>query len=158
MALALGPRGRRRAAGRELAAAFTLPGRASERVLSPSALVSRSLVVDPDTRAATVRFTIDDPTVPLGAHVEARLFLEGDTEQLAIPWAAVLDDGGMSVAFVQVEGEAFERRVLRLGVRDGDWVGITSGITEGEHVVSTGAIAVRLAGASGTIPAHGHSH
>lgn len=144
--------------GAELSAAFTLPGRDGDRVLAPSTLVSRSLVVDPDTRAATVRFAIDDASVPLGAHVEARLFLEGEVEQVAIPWAAVLDDAGMSVAFVQVEGEAFERRVLRLGIRDGDWVGVLSGIALDEHVVTTGAIAIRLAGASGTIPAHGHSH
>jgi cobalt-zinc-cadmium efflux system membrane fusion protein len=51
----------------------------------------------------------------------------------------VLDDGGMRVVYVQIEGEAFERRVVRLGVRDGDFVGVTSGLSPSERVVSRGA-------------------
>jgi cobalt-zinc-cadmium efflux system membrane fusion protein len=144
--------------GEVLAAAFRLPGEALDREVSAADLVARSRVVDPSTHTSAVRFALSDPSIPLGTHVEARLFVEGATSLLTIPWEAVLDDGGMSVAFVQVEGEAFERRVIRLGVRDGPWVAVTSGITEGEHVVTRGALAVRLAGASGTIPTHGHTH
>ncbi len=144
--------------GATLATSYRLPGDATERELGPDALVSRPRVVDPTTHLAVVRFRVDDPQIPLGAHVEARLFTDEATTQLAIPASAVLDDGGYFVAFVQVEGEAFERRPLRLGTRDGDLVGVVSGLSAGEHVVTRGALAVKLAGASGAVPAHGHAH
>jgi multidrug efflux pump subunit AcrA (membrane-fusion protein) len=60
--------------------------------------------------------------------------------------------------FVQVEGEAFERRVVRIGARDRGFVEVSTGVSPGEHVVSRGAWSVKLAASSGAIPAHGHSH
>ena len=144
--------------GATLAATFRVPGEETEREAAASTLVSRGLVVDPETHTSTVRFALEDPSVPIGMHVEGRLFTGVPAATLAVPWSAVLDDGGMRVVYVQVEGEAFERRVVRLGVRDGDFVGVTSGLSPSERVVSRGALAVKLAGASGTIPAHGHTH
>lgn len=143
--------------GRSLGAAYRVAGDELEREVPSSALISRSVVIDPVSRASTVRFALLG-TPPLGASVTARLFTDAPESAVAIPWAAVLDDGGVWVAFVQVEGEAFERRAVRLGRRDGDWIGILAGVLAGERVVTTGALAVRLAGASGVVPAHGHSH
>jgi multidrug efflux pump subunit AcrA (membrane-fusion protein) len=57
-----------------------------------------------------------------------------------------------------VEGESFERRPLRLGLRANGWVEVLEGVAAGERVVTTGAYEVRLAGASGALPAHGHAH
>lgn len=65
---------------------------------------------------------------------------------------------GMFVVFVQVEGEAFERRVVRLGARDRGYVEVLGGLHAGEHVVTRGAWSVKLAASSGSIPAHGHAH
>jgi multidrug efflux pump subunit AcrA (membrane-fusion protein) len=76
----------------------------------------------------------------------------------AIPVSAVVDDQGQSVAYVEVAGEAFERRGLRLGIRDGDFVQVLDGLAPGERVVTRGAYQVRLAAASGAVPAHGHAH
>jgi membrane fusion protein, heavy metal efflux system len=55
-------------------------------------------------------------------------------------------------------GEAFERRVLQLGVRDGDWVEVRSGIADGERVVSKGAYQVRLAATAPAAMGEGHVH
>ena len=62
------------------------------------------------------------------------------------------------MAFVQVSGETFQKRELTLGIRDGTWVQVLSGVAEGERVVTKGAMAIRLASASSVIPAHGHAH
>jgi hypothetical protein len=70
----------------------------------------------------------------------------------------VLDDGGRPVVFVHVEGEAFARRPLRLGVRDRTHVQVLDGLAAGERVVVQGAYDVKLASASGAVPAHGHAH
>jgi len=77
---------------------------------------------------------------------------------LAIPASAVIDDGKQEVAFALVSGEAFERRPLKLGVRDGEWVQILDGLSPGDRVVTRGAWQVRLAAAAGAIPASGHVH
>ena len=77
---------------------------------------------------------------------------------LTVPAAAIIDDSGMSVVFVQIDGEAFERRVVRTGLREQGQVEIMSGLKAGEHVVTRGAWSVKLAASSGSIPAHGHAH
>jgi membrane fusion protein, heavy metal efflux system len=83
------------------------------------------------------------------AHVE---------EALVVPVAALVDEDGRAIAFVQVSGETFEKRDLTLGIRDGAFVQILAGLAEGERVVTKGAYAIRLASVSTTIPAHGHAH
>ena len=67
-------------------------------------------------------------------------------------------DSGREVVYVQAEGESFERRVVTVGIRSGGWTEITSGLAAGEHVVTRGAYAVKLAAAGGAVPAHGHAH
>jgi membrane fusion protein, heavy metal efflux system len=75
-----------------------------------------------------------------------------------VPTSALVDEDGRAVVFVQLSGETFEKRDLELGIRDGAYVQILSGVSEGERVVTQGAYAIRLASVSTTIPAHGHSH
>ena len=79
-------------------------------------------------------------------------------EALVVPVSALVDEDGRAVAFVQVSGETFEKRDLTLGIRDGAFVQVLSGLAEGERVVTKGAYAIRLASVSTTIPAHGHAH
>jgi cobalt-zinc-cadmium efflux system membrane fusion protein len=70
----------------------------------------------------------------------------------------VVDDGGSPVVFVQIDGESFERRPVRLGSSEGGYVHVLEGVVPGERVVSRGAYLVRLAAMSSQIPAHGHVH
>ena len=46
----------------------------------------------------------------------------------------------------------------RLESRDGDLVGIRSGVTPGDRVVTRGAYDVQLASAAKGLPAEGHVH
>jgi cobalt-zinc-cadmium efflux system membrane fusion protein len=55
-------------------------------------------------------------------------------------------------------GESFGRRVVRLGIRDGNQVQVVEGLEPGERVVTRGAYLVRLAGASPAAAGHGHAH
>jgi len=63
-------------------------------------------------------------------------------QTLTIPESALVDEGGKSVAFVQVAGETFEKRYLELGNRNNGFVEVLSGLSEGEHVTTKGAYAV----------------
>ena len=117
-------------------------------------------VVDPQSRTVPLVFEVPNPGRALRAGMYARVrVLTGQARKaLAIPVSAVVDDGKQEVAYVLSSGEAFERRPLRLGVRDGDLVEVVEGLVPGERVVSRGAWQVRLAAAGGALPAHGHVH
>jgi multidrug efflux pump subunit AcrA (membrane-fusion protein) len=85
--------------------------------------------------------------------------LTGDAIQaLAIPTSAVVDDKGIAVAFVQREGETFERRELTLGMESDGYIQVKAGLDAGERVVTKGAYRVHLASLSTELPAHGHAH
>jgi cobalt-zinc-cadmium efflux system membrane fusion protein len=139
---------------------FELEGFEQAFELADEALVGRSSLVDPETRTLTVLFAVEnaDAKLPLGAFADVRLVIGAPEQALGIPPGAVIDDGGQDVVYVQIEGEAFERRVVRLGPRDRGYVAVRSGLAEGEHVVTRGGWSIKLAAASGTIPAHGHAH
>jgi hypothetical protein len=59
---------------------------------------------------------------------------------------------------VQAGGEQFVRRFIEIAGRDGDLVGVTSGVATGERVVTRGAYDVQLASAASGLPAEGHVH
>ena len=69
------------------------------------------------------------------------------------------EEDGLSVAYVQIGGEAFERRALTLGPGDGEWTIVESGVRNGERVVTVGAYQVKLASLNtSAISDHGHPH
>jgi membrane fusion protein, heavy metal efflux system len=144
------------------AARLHVPGRPDEIVVAPPTgrLVTIGRVLDPATRTAPVIFELADPDgrLRIGQTVDVVVATGPARRALAIPDTAILDDGGRSVVFVMVEGEAFERRTVRLGIRSGGWVEVVSGVAPGERVVTEGAYEVKLAMSSGSIPAHGHAH
>ena len=140
-------------------ASFAVPGRPTVE-LGPDKLVARSPTLDARTRTQAVWFSIDntDHALAIGTLTEVFLSTGEPVRMLAVPESALVDDAGISVVFVQVEGEAFERRVVRTGIRDRGYIAIERGLTSGEHVVTRGAYAVKLAASGGSIPAHGHAH
>lgn len=123
-------------------------------------LVSFGLEVDLATRTVPLIYELKNPdsTLRVGQSVNLHVETARAEEALAIPSAAIVEEDGRPIAFVQLAGETFEKRDVTLGIRDGNWVQILSGITEGERVVTKGAYSVRLASVSSAIPAHGHVH
>lgn len=144
-------------------ASFRLDGGAQTRTLdlgTSATLVTFGGMVNAETRTVPAIFEMDNPDGALraGMRVQAQVFAGQSTRQLAVPAAAVLDDGGQSVVFTMLDGEAFARRIVRTGIRDGDWTVIESGIEEGERVVTLGAYQVRLASTAPAAMGHGHAH
>lgn len=140
-------------------ATFTVEG--GDRVHRAARRVSVSDVIDPARRTVAVVFAVANPerTLRVGALARARLLLADAVTGLAIPAAAVREEDGVPVAYVQTGGESFERRTLALGPSDGEWTIVRSGVSEGERVVTVGAYQVRLASlATGEIAGHGHPH
>ena len=123
-------------------------------------LVSARASIDPVTRTAPVTFEFDNPgqTLRAGASVTAGVRTGDVFVGPVIPASAVIDDAGQDVVYVMADGENWERRVVRIALRDGDRVGIESGLEVGERVVSRGAYLVHLAASGPAEAGHGHAH
>jgi cobalt-zinc-cadmium efflux system membrane fusion protein len=123
-------------------------------------LVSVGKVLDPQSRTLPITFAFDNRALgfPVGQGAFLHLLMEHTPRRPVVPAAAIVDDAGRAIVFVQREGETFERRAVTLGPRAGDLVQITEGIKAGERVVTKGAYLVRLASLSTSVPAHGHVH
>lgn len=138
---------------------FSVEG--SDLVYRAGQPVSAAQVVDPATRSMAVTFGVANPGGGLRAGMLARghLLMGTTVEGTAVPVSAIRMEDGVAVAYVQVGGELFQRRVLALGPSDGEWVLVTSGVTAGERVVVTGAYQVRLASLNpAAVSDHGHPH
>ena len=141
-------------------ASFLVEGASLPVELSADALVARGHAIDRATQTLPLYFEFDNTTLALPTGALARVALMRGEERtvIAVLESALVDDGGIFVVFVEVEGEAFERRAVRIGARDRGFVELLSGVRVGEHVVTQGAWSVKLAASSGSIPAHGHAH
>ena len=106
-----------------------------------------------------VNFEIDNKgdIIP-GSYIEIFLRTTELKNVITIPMSSLMEEQGHYYAFVQTSGEGFQKRVLELGISDGQHVQVISGIKENERVVSKGAYQIKLATMSGEMPEHGHEH
>lgn len=139
-------------------ATFTLEGGGARGEVSRSVAVGS--MVDPATRTVPVLYEVEnlEGAIKIGAHARVTVHTGELAEGVVIPDAAVLEEDGRPVAYVQLEGETFERRELVLGPRAGGRVLVQDGVAPGERVVTGSAYQVRLASLSTAVPAHGHEH
>jgi multidrug efflux pump subunit AcrA (membrane-fusion protein) len=123
-------------------------------------LVYVGKVIDPADRTVSIVYEIPNTRGLFRDGMFADVYLETQvaTETIAIPDRAIVMDNGKPVAFVLHDGESFIKRQLILGVRDGGFVEVKSGIAEGERVVTKGAYAVKLASVAPAEIGHGHAH
>lgn len=146
-------------AGLASGATFRVEGADSLRAVDR--LLSVGNVLDPTSRTVVVRGVVDNPdrALKVGMLAEANLMLGDVVTGTVVPVAAIQDEDGTPVAYVQTGGESFERRILTLGATNGAETIVERGIEPGERVVTVGAYQVRLAAAGGEeIGDHGHPH
>ncbi|MEX2282268.1 MAG: efflux RND transporter periplasmic adaptor subunit [Gemmatimonadota bacterium] len=139
-------------------AAFRIAG--LNRLFEARKLISIGGMVDPASRTVPVIYEAQNPgnTIKVGANVLVSVRTAQRSEGVVIPTVAILDEEGKSIAYVQADGETFERRELTLGGSERGLSLVLSGIRAGERVVSGAAYQIRLASLSTAVPAHGHEH
>jgi cobalt-zinc-cadmium efflux system membrane fusion protein len=139
--------------------AFEMPGRADPMPLKAGHKHDPG-VIDPKTGALPVQYEIENTKGELliGQTGTALLFKHERMKVPAVPRAAVLYEAGRPYVFVQIGGERFARRYVEIATRDGDRVGLASGVHTGDRVVVRGAYDVQLASAAKGLPAEGHVH
>ncbi|RMA64773.1 efflux RND transporter periplasmic adaptor subunit [Ulvibacter antarcticus] len=96
--------------------------------------------------------------MPEGSLTPVQIAMGDATKNTMIPVNALLEDYGSYSVIVQLSGEGFERRPVKIGKRNGENVEIIQGLEVGEVVVTKGAYQVKMASMSGSTPAHGHEH
>lgn len=100
-------------------------------------------LVDPNTRAVSVRLDVPNPGEVLKRDLYVRVQLHSRTSAngILVPVSAVLrDDENLPFVFVTKPDGTFERRRVELGSRLGDRQEIRSGLTAGESVVVEGGL------------------
>lgn len=100
----------------------------------------------------------DTDNILIGSFTEVDLLFGQPQASLVVPESALLEDYGSFSVIVQLGGESFEKRPIRIGRRNGKKVEVLSGLKPGERVVTKGAYQVKMASMAGSVPEHGHSH
>lgn len=93
-----------------------------------------------------------------GSYVDVFLKSSASSKSISVPVSAVVEDQGIHYVFVQEDETCFTKREVRLGQSDGQRVLVKSGLKEGEVVVATGAVQVKLASVTAVPAGHTHSH
>lgn len=94
--------------------------------------------LDPKTRTAKVRVELDNADEKLKPDMYANVELQADLgTKLAIPQEAVIESGQKQVVFLHHGGGRLEPRLIRTGVKTGEWYEVIEGLKEGDHVVTS---------------------
>jgi RND family efflux transporter MFP subunit len=122
-------------------------------------VVGRSPELDPQTGNVdvTVEIPLSVAELPIGSAVEAEVLLGRGQRGVVVPESALVDDGGTMVTYVQMTGESFARRDLRVRARRGGVVAV-DGLRVGERLVTRGGAAMRRASLLSTGAPEGHVH
>lgn len=101
-------------------------------------------VFDPATRTATIEIEVPNPGYRLkpGMYARVRLTVETKPEALTLPRNALVDSDGRRGVFLIVEDMA-RFQPVQTGIQDDNSVEIVEGLSEGQRVVTTGALALR---------------
>lgn len=127
----------------------------------PARVVSTNDLVDPKSRSISVLFEVPnrEGKLKVGMYADVALSTGSVTDALTLPSDAIFEDEGRAFVFVQRQGEAFERREIKTGLKGEGYVQITDGLDEDERVVVRGGYYVKLASVSSRMPqGHGHAH
>lgn len=102
-------------------------------------------VLDPATRTMRVRVEVPNPDGRLKPEMFAtvRVFSRQKPDAIVIPKAAVQQDRGESVVFVQISPQQFSRRVIRIAERNDEKVHVREGLADGEEIVVAGAYVLK---------------
>jgi cobalt-zinc-cadmium efflux system membrane fusion protein len=102
-------------------------------------------ILDPETRAITVRTEVANTGLKLKPGMFANLTIElnHNGEAVAVPAEALLDDQGRPFLFVRKDEHHFEPRLVTVGASEDGFVEIVTGLNAGEEVVTNGSFQLK---------------
>ena len=94
-------------------------------------------LLDPKTRTAKIRVSFPNANLDLKPDMFGEVAFEGGTrEGLRVPLDAVIDSGTQKVVFVSLGDGKFQPREIAAGAQTTEYVEVTSGLSEGDQVVT----------------------
>ena len=93
-----------------------------------------------------------------GAYAEVWLLSKGQTPTISLPVEAITEEQGSKFVYIQTAADTYVKKEITTGASDGQRIEILKGLEEGEKVVCHGAVTVKLAATSKSIPGHSHNH
>jgi RND family efflux transporter MFP subunit len=101
-------------------------------------------VFDPATRTATMEIEVPNPGFRLkpGMYARVRLTVERRPNALTVPRNALVDVDSQRGVFL-IEEDTARFQPVTVGLQDADRTEIVDGLTEGQRVITTGALALR---------------
>lgn len=93
-----------------------------------------------------------------GSYAEIYLLTTLRSNVISVPVTALTEEQGVYYVYIQEDEDCYRKQEVKLGLSDGVRTEIVSGLQGGETLVTEGAIHVKLAATSKSIPAHSHNH
>jgi len=96
--------------------------------------------LDPETRTLRVRILLDNPdeTLKPNMHAEVTIHSGSELDVLAIPREALIETGKSQRVVVATGHGHYQPREVTVGMEQGDWVEVASGLDQGAEVVTSG--------------------
>ena len=122
-------------------------------------LLARGASVAENNHYMPVYFEVrNDGSLIEGAFTEFYLLTEASLNAVTVPLTAVMEEQGSTYVYIQKHGAGYLKRAVTLGEHDGVNVLVQAGLTDGERVVTRGAMLLKASSMSTAMPAHAHEH
>ncbi|MFC2083703.1 efflux RND transporter periplasmic adaptor subunit [Bacteroidota bacterium] len=110
-------------------------------------VLSKGEIIDPSNRTLPLLVEINNPEriFKVGQMLQVNLYTSAEMEVFCVPESAIFEEAAQKIVFIQIEGEVFEKRVIKTGVEYEGYVEILDGIKVDERVVTNGGYMVKLA-------------
>ncbi|MDD6777607.1 MAG: efflux RND transporter periplasmic adaptor subunit [Bacteroidales bacterium] len=105
----------------------------------------------------TFEFVNDGKIVP-GSFAEVRLLGSTKHNCIAAPVEAITEEQGNFFVYVRVDDDCYLKNHVILGMNNGKEVQVLSGLKDGDELVTTGALMIKMASNAGAVPGHDHNH
>jgi RND family efflux transporter MFP subunit len=93
-----------------------------------------------------------------GSYVEIFLMTSPIPHTISVPVSSLIEEQGIYSVFIRLDEDCYRKQEVKPGAGNGADVQILSGLEAGDVVVTEAAYHLKLASASGAVPAHTHHH
>ena len=122
-------------------------------------IVAKGRMIDENSAYLPVTFEFEgNRSIIPGTFAETYLMAEGRDCVISIPLKALIEEQGEYYVFRRLDEDCYSKVHVTIGASDGERIEITSGIEDGDVIVTEGAMRIKLASAANTIPGHTHNH
>ncbi len=122
-------------------------------------LVSYGKSTNPNSAFIPVIFEFNNSgSILPGSYAEIYLITQERSDVIAVPESALTEEQGVYYVYIREDDDCYRKQAVTLGRTDGSVTEIVAGLAEGDVVVTSGAIHVKLAAAGKSIPGHTHNH